>query len=163
MKKLLCAVIMTGVLLTGCGNDTKQEMTDTANAVTLQSVNDIYTTVSALTDSTLVELDDKMIKNYFGIDAADLDDYVFAQSEDPTSAEMIIIAKASADTDISKYETNIENILEQKKSEMTNYNEPEQAKLVEDAEKDFESNTMYVVVAAKADTIAETIENGLGL
>ena len=46
-----------------------------------------------MSDDSLVEMNDNYISNYYGIDVADLQDYVFAQSDDPTSAETIIIFK----------------------------------------------------------------------
>lgn len=158
MKKLLFAVLMTCVLLVGCGSS-KEEM-EKAVAV---NTDDLYTTVSALTETKMVKLNDSLIENYYGIPTADLEEYVFAQSEDPTSAETIIMVRAKDGVDLSKYEENINNVIAQKTDEMNNYNEPEQVELLEKANVKFSENGFYVVVADKSDVIAETIEKGLGL
>ncbi len=163
MKKLLCAVFLVSILLTGCGNDTQKEMTETAQAVENASVEEIYNTISSLSQTKMVVLNDKLIENYYGIQPADFDEYVFAQAENPKSAEMIIIAKAKDGVDISTYMNNINNVLEQKTDEMVNYNEPEQAELIENSKHKFSDKALYIVVSPEADTMAKTIENSLGL
>lgn len=174
MKKFLCTVFMTGILLAGCGSDANNATNDTTESVISEfsssdsaddsdSIEDIYAEASALTDTKLVSLDDTLIENYYGVNTDDFDDYVFAQAEDPKSAEMIIIAKAKDGVDISTYKSNIDNIIEQKTGEMTNYNEPEQVELLENAKTEFTDSAMIVVVSDEADTITDTIKEKLGL
>lgn len=162
MKKLLYVLIMTGLLLTGCGSSAKQEMTDIAANTQNESLLDVYTNISALTDTKMVILDESMIENYYGIQVSDLDEYIFAQAESPTSAEMIIMARAKDGIDISIYKNNIDNVIEQKTDEMKNYNEPDQAELLDNVERKFSDKALYVVVSDKADVMADTIENSLG-
>ncbi len=163
MKKIFLALVMAGVLLTGCGSSNKEEMTEAVESMENISVADVYDTISALTQTKMVEINDNLFENYFGINSEDFSEYVFAQSEDPTSAETIIIAKAKENVDISGYENNIENVIEQKTAEMNNYNLPEQVKLIENAEMKFNDDSMYIVIADKAEIMAETIEKGLGI
>ena len=85
-----------------------------------------------------------------------------AQSDDPTSAAMIIIALPNDGEDISEYEDNIKNILSQKTDEMTNYDQPEQVELLNNAETLFNDKGFYVVVSDNASAIAETISKDLG-
>ncbi|MGN1319399.1 MAG: DUF4358 domain-containing protein [Lachnospirales bacterium] len=163
MKKLLFAILTAGVLLTGCGSDTKEEMKQFTSESANESAENLYTALSALSTTNFTKLDDTMIENYYGISVSDLSDYVFAQADDPTSAEMIIIVRGNANSDLTVYKENIENVISQKTDEMTNYNEPEQVELLENAKVRVETNAMYVVVGDNADMMAETIENGLGL
>ena len=163
MKKLLFAIIITGLILTGCGsgnNDEMQQITDEMSNVT---INEVYDTISALSSEKMVVLDDSLIENYYGINASDFSEYVFAQAESPMSAETIIIAKAKDGIDISTYKNNIDNVIEQKTDEMNNYNLPEQAELLSKAEKKFNNNSLYVIISKEAPVMAETIEIGLGI
>lgn len=163
MKKFLFALVITGVLLSGCGSDTKEEMANVAESMESISISDVYGTISALSSENMVMINDNLIENYYGINAEDFSEYVFAQAENPTSAETIIIAKAKDGIDISSYEENIDNILAQKSEEMTNYNLPDQVKLIENVEKKFNDDSFYVVISDKAEIMAETIEKGLDI
>lgn len=163
MKRFLFALLMVGVMLTGCGSDNKEEMEKAADSMRSVSINDVYDTISALSAEKMVMIDDNLIENYYGINTEDLSEYVFAQAENPTSAETIIIAKAKKDVDVSKYEENINNVLTQKTDEMTNYNLPDQVKLIEKTKKKFNDDSFYVVISDKGDIMAETIEKGLDI
>ncbi len=163
MKKFLLALVMAGIMLTGCGSDNKEEMANVAESMENISVNDIYDIISALSTEKMVKIDDNLIENYYGINVEDFSEYVFAQAESPTSAETIIIAKGKDGVDISSYEENINNVIAQKKDEMTNYNLPDQVKIIEKTEKEFNDNFFYVVISDKSEIMAETIEKGLGI
>lgn len=162
MKKLLWAIFMATILFTGCGSDTKDEMNQAVASAENTDVKTVYDTVSALSSGNLAVLDDNMISNYYGVDTSRLKDYVFAQSDDPTSAAMIIIALPNDGEDVSEYEDNIKNILSQKTDEMTNYDQPEQVELLNNAETLFNDKGFYVVVSDNAAAIAETISKDLG-
>lgn len=163
MKKLLFAIIITGIMLTGCGSGNNNEMQQIADEISNVTVNEVYDTISALSSEKMVVLDDSLIENYYGINTSDFSEYIFAQAESPMSAETIIIAKAKEDVDISTYKNNIDNVIEQKIDEMNNYNLPEQAELLDKAEKKFNNNSLYVVISKEAPVMAETIEIGLGI
>lgn len=163
MKKYILAALLAAIMLTGCGSSNEEAAQEVMESMENENVESIYSTVSALSTESLVKINDSLIENYYGINPEDFSEYVFAQCESPMSAETIIIAKAKDGVDISGYEENIDNIIEQRKGEMTNYNLPDQVVLLENAEKGFSDAGFYLVISEKAETIAETIEKGLGL
>ena len=88
MKKLF-AILVCGLMITvsGCGsNKSDNETTQSSQNVESKSVKDIYASVSTMAEGKLTELDPQYLSNYYGIDTADLDEYVFAQSDTPESS-----------------------------------------------------------------------------
>lgn len=164
MKKLF-AILVCGLMITvsGCGSNNKDnENTQSSQNVELKSVKDIYTTVSAMAEGTLTELDPQYLSNYYGIDTADLDEYVFAQSDTPeSSAETIIIIKSKDTSKFDDYKTSFENYKKQKSQELTNYNLPDQAKLVDKSKVVEKGNYLYLVISKNADEIIDTIEKNI--
>lgn len=163
MKKFLCAILAVGMLLTGCGSDTQEQMQNTVSDAANQSVASLYDTVKALSSTDLVKIDDALISNYYGVDTSKLSEYVFAQAKEPTSAEIIIIAKPAAGVDLSIYKENFNHAIDQKKDEMTNYNEPDQVELLDNAVVEVNNKGICIVVSDKADAISTTILNSLGM
>ena len=112
MKKLF-AILVCGLMITvsGCGsNKSDNETTQSSQNVESKSVKDIYASVSTMAEGKLTELDPQYLSNYYGIDTADLDEYVFAQSDTPeSSAETIIIIKSADTSKFDSYKTSFEN------------------------------------------------------
>ncbi len=154
MKKII-AVIALIIFATGCGNNIDESKIESFD------VNAVYDTVSSITDGELVTLDDTYISNYYGIDTADLDGYVFAQSEDPNSAESVIMFKCEDDAKREQYVTAVENAIKQKATELTNYNQPEQAQLAKDSKIQEKGSLVYVVISFASEDILTTIEANL--
>ncbi len=154
MKKII-AIIALVMLAAGCGDNVDESKIESFD------VDAVYDTVSSITDGELVTLDDTYISNYYGIDTADLDGYVFAQSEDPNSAETVIMFKCNDDAKRQKYITSVENAIKQKAIELTNYDQPEQAKLAQESEIQEKGPLVYVVISFASDDINCTIESNL--
>ena len=162
MKKLF-AILVCGLMITvsGCGsNKSDNETTQSSQNVESKSVKDIYASVSTMAEGKLTELDPQYLSNYYGIDTADLDEYVFAQSDTPESSAETIIK--SADTSkFDSYKTSFENYKKQKSQELTNYNLPDQAKLVDKSKVVEKGNYLYLVISKNADEIIDTIEKNI--
>lgn len=157
MKRLL-AIILTGAMLiafAGCGADKAAE-----NAASID-VEGLYKSVSSMTTEPLVSLDDTYISNYYGIDTSLLDGYVFAQSENPKSAETVIMFKCSDETKLNEYVTAVETAVEQKTEELNNYDLPDQAKLASDSKVETVGNFVYVVISSNADAINADVLSAL--
>lgn len=99
------------ITVSGCGsNKSDNETTQSSQNVESKSVKDIYASVSTMAEGKLTELDPQYLSNYYGIDTADLDEYVFAQSDTPeSSAETIIIIKSADTSKFDSYKTSFEN------------------------------------------------------
>lgn len=117
-REKLFAILVCGLMITvsGCGsNKSDNETTQSSQNVESKSVKDIYASVSTMAEGKLTELDPQYLSNYYGIDTADLDEYVFAQSDTPeSSAETIIIIKSADTSKFDSYKTSFENYKKQK-------------------------------------------------
>ena len=135
MKKFVkfFAVVLTMFAFSGCGN----------KAVNID-VNTVYSGISPMTEGTLVKMNDNYISNYYGINVADLDQYVFAQSKGSKSAETIVIFKCDDKDKRAEYMTAVENAMNQKYDELSNYNLPEEAKLVKDFKDFYQKVVLYI-------------------
>lgn len=105
-------------------------------------------------------MDDDFISNYYGIDAATLDSYVFSMSEDAAQAETIIIMKVKNTDDLTGLVDSLQAIVDEKKNEMENYI-PEQFAIVEKSKVQAKDNYVWLVISDNADAITDIIENGL--
>lgn len=152
MKKFVkfFAVALTVFAFSGCGNST-------ANI----DVNTVYSGISPMAEGTLVAMKDNYISNYYGIDVADFDQYVFAQSEDPKSAETIIVFKCSDKAKRAEYKKAVENAMNQKYDELSNYDLPEEAKLVKDAKVHSEGDIVYLVISDNAKDMNKIIKDSI--
>lgn len=153
MKKFMkiIAAVMAVCAMAGCGNN-KNENVD---------INTIYNGISPMAEGTLVEMNENYISNYYGIDVADLSQYVFAQSDDPTSAETIIIFECDDDEKRKNYAEAVNNALEQKYDELTNYDLPDEAKLVKDAKVKTSGNLVYLIISDNADSMNKIVKDSI--
>lgn len=136
------------------------QTTDTADS-TAKSIADIY---QEITQSVSLQspqcMDDDFISNYYGIDAASLEEYVFSMSEDATQAETVIILKVKNTDDVKGLTDSLQTVVDEKKNEMENYI-PEQFAIVEKSKAQTKDNYVWLVISENADAIADIIENGL--
>ncbi len=164
MKKVF-AILILGAMITvaGCGNNNSNDtVTQSSQDIKAKSVQEIYKDVSAMAEGKLTELDAQYLSNYYGIDTADLEEYVFAQSDTPeSSAETIIILKAKDTSKFDAYRESFENYKKQKSQELTNYNLPDQAKLVDRSQIVENGNYLYLIISQNADEIADAIEKSI--
>lgn len=154
MEKILklFVIVMAVCFFAGC-NDSNER----GNV----SVSTVYSGISPMAEGTLVEMNDNYISNYYGIDVADLQEYVFAQSDDPKSAETIIIFKCQ-DTEKRKlYVEAVENALNQKYDELTNYDLPDEAKLVKQSKIKKSDDLVYLVISDKSKEMNKIIKDSI--
>ena len=108
----------------------------------------------------MYEADDEWLMNYYGIDAAKLSDYVFAEA-DEVHADRVIILTVADEKDMPDVEKKLNAVLEQMNSpEMLDYL-PDQAGIITSAKISKNGNTLYLVISPDAKGIEEIIENGL--
>lgn len=125
------------------------------------SVQDIYKSVGESTElPSMVEGDDDFISNYYGIDPANLDSYVFASAEDATLATSVIIIKAKSEDAVAALESSLNTVKDQKAAEMQGYI-PEQYDIVADSSVKTEGLYVYLVIAENAGDIEAVISAAL--
>ncbi len=153
MKKIIymTAAALLSFSLAGCGDSTNENV----------NIDTIYSGISPMTEETLVIMNDNYISNYYGIDVADLSEYIFAQSDDPKSAETIIIFKCDNSEKRKTYVEAINNSLDQKLEELTNYDLPDEAKLVKAAKVKTSGNLVYLVISDNADSMNKIIKDSI--
>lgn len=105
-------------------------------------------------------MDDEFIRNYYGIDAAELEEYVFSMSEDAAQAETVIVMKVKGADGLDGIESSLQTVVEEKKNEMENYI-PEQFAIVKKSKVVRRDNYIWLVISENADVITEKIESGL--
>lgn len=100
---------------------------------------------------------DDFIINYYGIDLAVLEDYLFEMSEAATSAEMVVVMKVKEGEDTNGIEAALREVVNSKAAEMENYL-PDQFELVKKSELKVKAPYVYLVISEHADVITEIIE-----
>ena len=140
----------------GAANTAETENSDGESAKEV-SVQDIYKSVGESTElPSMVEGDDDFISNYYGIDPANLDSYVFASAEDATLATSVIIMKAKSEDAVAALEASLNTVKDQKAAEMQGYI-PEQYDIVADSSVKTEGLYVYLVIAEDAGDIESVI------
>lgn len=105
-------------------------------------------------------MDGEFISNYYGIDTAVLEEYVFSMSEDAAQAETIILMKVKNTEDLEAFAECLQTIVDEKKNEMENYI-PEQFAIVEKSKVQTKDPYIWLIISENADEITDVIENGL--
>lgn len=152
MKRIVKIISVAAVigLFSGCGGSS-------ANI----DVSVVYSGIAPMSNATLVEMNDNYISNYYGIDVADLQDYVFAQSDDPKSAETIIVFKCQDSEKRKNYKESIENAVAQKYDELSNYDLPDEAKLVKASKVNTKGDVVYLVISENAKDMNKIIKDSI--
>ncbi len=121
----------------------------------------VYDSVGeAVTLPSMVEGDDDYISNYYGIDPADLEEYVFAEAEDATLASCVIMMKAKDAEAAGRVETALNTVLNQKAAEMQDYI-PEQYDIVTDSAVKTNGLYVYLVISEDKSDIESVIASAL--
>lgn len=170
------AVLAAAALLcTGCSDNTvpasgtadqtaAANTTQTANnsdTADAKSIKEVYQEIEQSVSLKSPQcMDDDFISNYYGIDAATLEEYVFSMSEDAAQAETIIIMKVKNTDDLEGLTDSLQTVVEEKKNEMENYL-PEQFAIVEKSSVQTKDNYIWLVISDNADAITDIIEGGL--
>lgn len=159
-------LILTSVMLLGGCADSAPASKDSASAVQTQqtapkAISDIYDEITkSVTLYSPFCWDDEFISNYYGIDVAGLEEYVFSMSEDATSAETIIIMKAKDASSVSGLSDCLQMVVDEKKNEMEDYL-PEQYEIVAKSSVQTKDNYVWLVISENADAITGIIEDSI--
>ena len=173
-RKALVILLTAAALLGGCGGkseetvsesvtestESKQESLQEADVADV-SVQSVYEAVEAAVElPSMIKGDDAFISNYYGIDPADLDEYVFAEAEEATLASAVIIMKVKDEDAAERIVGSLNTVINQKAAEMQDYI-PEQYEIVADSSVKTEGLYVYLVIAENAGDIESVIQSAL--
>ena len=143
--------------------ETKAEETtaaETKAASTGAAPADIYSTVTSYLP-TMVSFDDSYISNYYGIDASQLDGYVFAAAEDVTQADTVVILKAKDAASVSTLSSQLATVKQQKEAELQDYN-PTAYQVAAAGYVKTSGNYVYLIMSNNASAIDQVISANVG-
>ena len=138
--------------------DAKAEETTAAEAKaasTGAAPADIYSKVTSYLPS-MVSFDDSYISNYYGIDASQLDGYVFAAAEDVTQADTVVILKAKDASSVSTLSSQLATVKQQKEAELQDYN-PTAYQVAAAGYVKTSGNYVYLIMSNNASAIDQVI------
>lgn len=121
---------------------------------------DIYSKVTSYLPS-MVSFDDSYISNYYGIDAAQLDGYVFAAAEDVTQADTVVILKAKDAASVSTLSSQLATVKQQKEAELQDYN-PTAYQVAAAGYVKTSGNYVYLIMSNNASAIDQVISANVG-
>lgn len=143
--------------------ETKAEETtaaETKAASTGAAPADIYSKVTSYLPS-MVSFDDSYISNYYGIDASQLDGYVFAAAEDVTQADTVVILKAKDTASVSTLSSQLATVKQQKEAELQDYN-PTAYQVAAASYVKTSGNYVYLIMSNNASAIDQVISANVG-
>ena len=143
--------------------ETKAEETtasETKAASTGAAPADIYSKVTSYLPS-MVSFDDSYISNYYGIDASQLDGYVFAAAEDVTQADTVVILKAKDSSRVSTLSSQLATVKQQKEAELQDYN-PTAYQVAAAGYVKTSGNYVYLIMSNNASAIDQVISANVG-
>ena len=144
-------------------DETKAEETtaaETKAASTGAAPADIYSKVTSYLPS-MVSFDDSYISNYYGIDASQLDGYVFAAAEDVTQADTVVILKAKDASSVSTLSSQLATVKQQKEAELQDYN-PTAYQVAAAGFVKTSGNYVYLIMSGNASQIDQVISANVG-
>ena len=143
--------------------DAKAEETtaaETKAASTGAAPADIYSKLTSYLPS-MVSFDDSYISNYYGIDASQLDGYVFAAAEDVTQADTVVILKAKDAASVSTLSSQLATVKQQKEAELQDYN-PTAYQVATAGYVKTSGNYVYLIMSNNASAIDQVISANVG-
>lgn len=143
--------------------DAKAEETtaaETKAASTGAAPADIYSKLTSYLPS-MVSFDDSYISNYYGIDASQLDGYVFAAAEDVTQADTVVILKAKDASSVSTLSSQLATVKQQKEAELQDYN-PTAYQVATAGYVKTSGNYVYLIMSNNASAIDQVISANVG-
>ena len=120
----------------------------------------IYSQVTGLLPG-MITVDANYIANYYGIDASQLEGYVFAMAEDVTKADTVAILKAKDASSVAALAGQLSAVQQQKAQELQDYM-PEQYQIVAASAVKTVGNYVYLVMSSNAAAIEQTIASNIG-
>ena len=133
---------------------------ETKAAATGASPADIYSKVTSYLPG-MVSFDDSYISNYYGIDASQLDGYVFAAAEDVTQADTVVILKAKDAASVSTLSSQLATVKQQKEAELQDYN-PTAYQVAAAGFVKTAGNYVYLIMSNNASQIDQVISANVG-
>ena len=121
---------------------------------------DIYSKLTSYLPS-MVSFDDSYISNYYGIDASQLDGYVFAAAEDVTQADTVVILKAKDAASVSTLSSQLATVKQQKEAELQDYN-PTAYQVAAAGYVKTSGNYVYLIMSNNASAIDQVISANVG-
>ena len=143
--------------------DAKAEETTSAEtkaASTGAAPADIYSKLTSYLPS-MVSFDDSYISNYYGIDASQLDGYVFAAADDVTQADTVVILKAKDASSVSTLSSQLATVKQQKEAELQDYN-PTAYQVAAAGYVKTSGNYVYLIMSNNASAIDQVISANVG-
>ena len=143
--------------------DAKAEETtaaETKAASTGAAPADIYSKLTSYLP-TMVSFDDSYISNYYGIDASQLDGYVFAAAEDVTQADTVVILKAKDAASVNTLSSQLATVKQQKEAELQDYN-PTAYQVAAAGFVKTSGNYVYLIMSGNASAIDQVISASVG-
>ena len=143
--------------------DAKAEETtaaETKAASTGAAPADIYSKLTSYLPN-MVSFDDSYISNYYGIDASQLDGYVFAAAEDVTQADTVVILKAKDTSSVSTLSSQLATVKQQKEAELQDYN-PTAYQVAAAGFVKTAGNYVYLIMSNNASAIDQVISANVG-
>ena len=143
--------------------DAKAEETtaaETKAASTGAAPADIYSKLTSYLPN-MVSFDDSYISNYYGIDASQLDGYVFAAAEDVTQADTVVILKAKDAGSVSTLSSQLATVKQQKEAELQDYN-PTAYQVAAAGFVKTAGNYVYLIMSNNASAIDQVISANVG-
>ena len=134
--------------------------TETKAASTGAAPADIYSKLTSYLPS-MVSFDDSYISNYYGIDASQLDGYVFAAAEDVTQADTVVILKAKDASSVSTLSSQLATVKQQKEAELQDYN-PTAYQVAAAGFVKTSGNYVYLIMSNNASAIDQVISANVG-
>ena len=134
--------------------------TETKAASTGAAPADIYSKLTSYLPS-MVSFDDSYISNYYGIDASQLDGYVFAAAEDVTQADTVVILKAKDAASVSTLSSQLATVKQQKEAELQDYN-PTAYQVAAAGFVKTSGNYVYLIMSNNASAIDQVISANVG-
>ena len=134
--------------------------TETKAASTGAAPADIYSKLTSYLPS-MVSFDDSYISNYYGIDASQLDGYVFAAAEDVTQADTVVILKAKDAASVSTLSSQLATVKQQKEAELQDYN-PTAYQVAAAGFVKTSGNYVYLIMSGNASQIDQVISANVG-
>ena len=123
------------------------------------SLTDIYNEIAkSVTLPEMYFADEDFMLNYYGIDAAKLEDYVFASCLDSTSADSIILIRLKDESSADEIVESLNMVLEEMSIEFESYN-PEAAELAKDAEVRVSGKNIDLIIHKDRNKILSIIDS----
>ena len=170
VQSILACMTAVAVLMGGCGKEAaaeaavaevNKEVEAVVEEIPAKPVQEIYEEIAQGVElHSPVPMADSFISNYYGINPAKLEEYVFVMSEEATSAETVAIMKVKEEGDVESIKAALQVLVDEKRGEMEDYL-PDQFEIVDKSEVKTKGNYVYLVISEQADAITKIIENGI--